>query len=223
MSFKNVVFSVLVAAAAFTAPAANATFINGSFGFQGNFEPGTVAFPNLPNSIVSALTSFDVDNSTSGATAAAVSAPVNGDYATYFMVGMKGMAVNDWSTAFTQTFAMINGFTFQLNAQTLYSPGAFSCAFGLCDDTLNVRGRGVVTGNGFQATAFSINWSANGSCNDNGAGKCSAGTETSNWQATINSRGVAAPIPEPASLALIAIAMAGLGFGARRRRAANAK
>ena len=65
MQIKNLISAAVVAAATVAAPAAQAAFINGGVSFVGGF-PIPAALTNLPTSLVSGLSSFDVDAVTIG-------------------------------------------------------------------------------------------------------------------------------------------------------------
>jgi PEP-CTERM motif len=208
MKLKQFVISGAVAAAALAAPLANAAFVIGSASSTGFFRSG--ASGGLPTSLVSTLSAFDTAGPmTVGSTSGDLTAPI----------GTLGTALDFTFLTVPQLMYQFSGFTFEILDWGPVNATAFSCANGQCSDGIGFSGVGSVTGNGFQATEFTMSWSAQGSCNEDQAQRGQCGTNpTASWSASISATGVEPlRIPEPATLALVGVALLGVGFSSRRR------
>ncbi len=205
---KSILLST-AAALALMGGSASAAFINGSVSFSDGFD----SLPTIPStSIVSALTSFDV-----GALAAGSGG--TGDLAG---IPFANTAFDFDITSLPATMFDAGGFTFTLESTSNLTSSALACANGLCNDDIGFDIAGVVSGNGFDATAFSGTWTAQGSCAGD-AGECT-GDSTASWSASITALGISATptpppagVPEPGPLALMGLGLLAMMRVGRRK------
>jgi PEP-CTERM motif len=191
------------------AGSAHAVFIAGSISFSDGFD--LVPSPPDLSCIVNCGTgTYDINNAVN------VYAPgsATGDF-----VGTTSAAAADVDVAALpfDMFTTDTGFTFTVTAINLFSSSPLACAGGLCGDSIEFNLAGVVSGAGFDDTAWLGRWTANGTCRGGGT-RCGLGTQSASWSASVVALGEEPDtVPNPGTLLLLGAGLAGLRLVGRRK------
>ena len=178
MKLSKIVATVAVATAALAGGSAQATFITGGLSLAGGFEL-PAALTNFPGSMVSALSSFNIDNVV-GNSFAVGPPPI---FSAGSVTSMDFNALGGSQPLFTKGL-----FLFTVNSFNPLVPIAMSCATAQCVDSVSFTAVGVVTaGLSFQPTGFTMVWSAQASCNESITlvGTC-GDPATASWSASLS-------------------------------------
>src|SRR5687768_524182 len=201
-------FAAGATALALATGTAQAATITGSIAFS----DGLSTFNNT-TSIVSQLNAIDDDIATpetaSSCTGAFVCPPgTTGNFAFDFTLGVPDQLI--------YTYA---GYTFQVQAFGPIVRTALSCFANGCGDSLDFFASGVVFGNGITPTQFTMNFGAEGVCDQlDSQTACVPESATASWSSQVVVSGRPGLIvPEPHTAVLLVIGLIALALVRRRR------
>jgi hypothetical protein len=183
--------------------AANADFISGTIGFS-----GSLPFASLGD-VVSDITLFTPQDPTGASVG-------TGDFAgsTPAPATTGPIDIN----APGGTIFEVDGFTFELLSVSGVLTDPLACnPLGLCTDEIRFLMTGVVSAAGFDDTLWNGNFTANGTCLQEGDA-CADDGKSATWSSTIVALDREVPMPIPGTLLLVGLGL--LGAHTVRRRAA---
>ena len=200
---KTKLLSAIALICGLFAGSAHAVFISGSISFSDGFDL-VPSPPNLSCIVNCGTGTYDVNNVVNVYTPGSGT----GDFAT--TTSATAADVNVAALPFAM-FATDTGFTFTVTSITQTGASPLSCGGGLCTDAIAFNLAGVVSGAGFDDTAWSGNWTGNGSCQGGGT-RCGAGTQSASWSASVVALGEEPPtgVPVPGTIALLGLGLLGL-------------
>jgi hypothetical protein len=188
---------------------AHAAFVTGSISFADGFDL-VPSPPNLTCIIDCGTDVFDVNN--------AVNSYSPGSATGDFVGAASALASDiDVSALPFVMFTTDTGFSFTVTSIMETSSSALSCSGGLCNDSILYSISGVVSGGGFDDTAFSGNWTANGTCLADGDA-CEEGSQSGSWSSSVVALGrEPEEMPIPGTLLLLGAGLFGVRLSGRRQ------
>ena len=186
-------------------PAARAAgYISGSFSVIGGFDCGACIAPGN-DYVVSRLTLLEAANPATAAAGTGVFVGVGGAP----VAATRAIDLNDPPLQPGQFD--VDGFTITILGVQNIMRRPFTCAGGVCQDSLRVRVWGEIAGNGYRPGGITGIWTGQGSCLGRG-GVCTSQPSAS-WSASFS----AIRIGEPSGFWLAALGLLVLGATVRRR------
>ncbi len=190
-------------------PAAKAAgHISGSFSVIGGFDCGGCLAPGS-DAIVSRLMLLESSN------------PAMASVGTGTFAGLVGAPVNptraiDLADPPLQAGQFeVDGFTITILGVRDVMRSPLVCTGGACQDSLRVKLRGEIVGDGYVPGGIVGIWTGQGSCRGR-AGRCTSEPSAS-WSASFS----VVRIAEPGALGLLGLGLLGTGMGVRRKGRAS--